>query len=1059
MKRMTRPALVAVLTVLLALNLTGCGSDSSSGSQNNGVTISGVVTDPAISGAQVRLDSAAGSALAQIVVSAEDGSFFFTGLKKADLDGAVMTASGGKDDATGVDFTGLKLKGIYNSTSQAQFITPLTTLIVEEMDSSGSDYNMAKAFIAAKLGLDVTVLDVDPASNAAVQKISLQLSQLAAALRSVNGFSLVRELLDEYGTDWQAISDDIQASPDVSSAIKERIAGLVGELESIDALDAGVMDAASLLIETNRLSMIAGVKKFLKNSLAYEPADDSDGAANIIKLAEALWNANDQKGLSTDSAKFANMVRYVFSVAGIEASDLDDEEWALSDDVLDGIAQIAELDVIDHTIPLGDAELLQTAEQKRDYFYASDLSPYFRAQRVFDGVLDDSVTDDLFSKMASGLATNKQYDMMMVILRTQISQPYEKANAYQNAAEILLSQGEHAKTIELLNTSWDIFSAHLEKLGIANLTKDDANFMQQLAGSFRDAGELEKSEEVLEPLQQFLDSLAGTYSTLYAQIVTAYGQQADTFVEAAVADGLSENSVDLALDTIAVYAELVEGLAANGTSACYQLKGSGYVSLAYYYYSLNMPEETQAAVDKFIDLRTNNDCANTVSRTDTYVDDLAEIYAYLDDLDGYYDLMDTMVASKSNAEAAVVLYEAILQAKAGNVEDAINAVLNAYATEPMTVSSVSSQLTRLTNNGINRSDTSSYLALTLFNHGYKAEGAQVLDAAWDIASGELYNSGSNLSSITAMWWGCPKVAQLTYDFVDQQLGRERMQACIGIGEIYRDNGDVKAAYYGYTHLVNGLLNTEQNELALASYQDAVDIISALSGSDYITAARYILNYILESGLMEAGLDFTEITALQNNQRQALEAMISSAAAEADYKNVVSQVERITTSYSEIASGLQNRRIVTALGSAELASQIQSIRTKIKEVVESAQGSADKLASASNIKTAYSVFSTALSDARFYDDALALHDQTVFANSSLNDLKLTVAEAILAENDFKRFAFVARDMDMDGLPDFYEFNASEEDIANAGLTLDNDVDGDGIEDSLDPTPLFCEACAD
>lgn len=1060
MKHMLKSPAGAGLAVLLTAALSACGgsggSSTSAPNTDDQVTVSGTVTDPAIRSARVRLEDADGNALAAITLSDSNGQFSFTGISTSRLNGAVVSATGGTDSSTGTDFTGLTLQAPYQAGTPL-FITPLTTLLLQDVQNNGLSYSAAASNLATRLQLNSDTLAANPASDSTLQKASLQLSLLASALRAAGGFAPLQPLISAHGNDWSAINDDIQ-SGDFSATIQARMAALVSELDAIDAIDAidSSLSSTATINEANRLSFVAGVSHFLSNTLGYN-AGDVTGTTNIRLLAEALWQANGQAGIPSDSAQFANLIRYTFNTYSISTSDLDDSNWtppaAIASDTR--ISSIATLQVIDHTIALTSEDLLQTADAKREYFYASDLSPYYRAQRIFDGVLDDTVTDPVYAGIAEAMASNNRIDELNVILNTQIANPADQANAAQNVADVFLKQGKTGLALQYLDQAWSIYKPVIEAIEIANITKDQANFLQQLAGSYNDAGETGKGSEVLAPLTSYIAGVNGTYSTTYAQIISAFNQQASALTTAAGDAGLSAASVASAQQTLTILAQLADGLGPNGTTVCYKAKGSYYVSLAEYYRQLQKPDQVRVFINKFVALRSSSDCPNTAVQTDVYVDDLVDAYLYLDDLAGYNALVSSMTSSTANADAALLLVQAFSTAKNGNTADAIVQVTDAY--DSNTISGLTSQLQWLTNVGINRG--SPYLSVLLFNAGYTTEGAQVLDKAWEIATSNLYNSSTNLTGITASWWGCPKVAQLTYDFVDQTLGKQRMQQCVSLADLYINSGNDKAAYYAYTHLINGLLLTGNSDLAVERFAYLNGIIENMADADYITAARYILNYALPSGIIEAGLDFADITALQNSQMSRLNNLISAANTETLRKAIATNAGKIGASYVETANGLQNRTIKTGLTDAGLADKIRTMRNAVAAVVNAAQPASAALTNSTNINNAFGTYAEMLSNARLYDDALALTRLDLFSGSDANDLRTIVAEAIMAEDDFTGSAILARDYDLDGLPDFFEASASAADISASGITLDTDSDNDGITDTADSTPFYCESCTD
>ena len=56
-----------------------------------------------------------------------------------------------------------------------------------------------------------------------------------------------------------------------------------------------------------------------------------------------------------------------------------------------------------------------------------------------------------------------------------------------------------------------------------------------------------------------------------------------------------------------------------------------------------------------------------------------------------------------------------------------------------------------------------------------------------------------------------------------------------------------------------------------------------------------------------------------------------------------------------------------------------------------------------------------------------------------------------KNDFEDSEYATVDTDKDGKPDFFYPWVTEAEIAQSGLTLDEDIDGDGINDNEDTLP--------
>ncbi len=1069
MNHMLKSALGAGLAAAVTAGLTACGgSSSSSGGSASTVSVTGVVTDPAISGAQVRIDNSAGNALASVVVTDDNGAFSFSGISASALDGAVITASGGEDAETGVDFTGLQLKGIYQDDGNAEVVTPLTTLIVEEMEASGSDYATARATVATLLGLEENQLEADPDTDSAVQKLSLQLSLLGAALRAADGFDHVYELLEnENGTDWTAISSYVQASDDYSDTIKERVAELEEELTAIGSISSS-LSAAELVTEANRLSFIAGVSEFLEDYLSYTAAEGSDGETNIQTLAEALWSANGYNGLPSDSAQFANLIRYVFNTYSISTTDLDTESWTIPAGISTDsqIASIAELDVIDHTISLTDEDLLTTSAEKLAYFYASDLSPAYLVQKLFSGVLDDNYVDSAFALIARNYARASMQDEVDVILKTQISMPYYQVEGYYQAAVGFINIGKTDLGLTYLDTAASKLTAYMEEKGSTNLDSDDADMFRTLATRYNKQGLTEKAEAILAPVYAFIEANAGTYSKAYGSIGTAASKTADALIEEAEAANFSSATLADALNAVEFYATILDGYGLqSSSSSCgdhYKLKAFGYTGLASFYARLQQADKTREAINNFIALRAEYAC--TSQKTDFYVRYLVEEYAYLDDIDGFLTMAKDTIQSDTyltKAENAAAVFVALDLAKEGNIDEAIAKITELYP-DDTDASDLEDRLELLTNAGISESSVNSYLAARLFDQGYTDAGAEALSEAWNIVTSDTYITAQSDDGSQLMYKGCSKIARMTYENVDTILGQSRMDTCADVATDFESLGSSLAISNAYTYLTTDALKINYSTLAASAFTKAISYANLLSGIDKIDALQDAVYYTMDQGLTDAGVDFDDIIAPLISAESGYNTLAASAASEDEYDDASDIARSIVATYNTMLYGMRSSvvKFGTYTGFSEDVAQVQS---RAAALIMDAENLVSQIVSEDSRDSyycylyGYSTCGSATEYLGIYDTMETLLDEMAEteSSSSINNYRLTLAKHIINQDAFPGSDVATTDIDNDGMADFYEAYADDDEISSSGIVSDTDVDGDGTDDSMDATPFYAE----
>jgi len=1045
---------------LLLLSLSGCGGSSSkSPTPVPTIHVTGIVTDPAIQGAVVRLNDANGDALASVVTTDDNGRVTFTGLTAAQLSDATIQARGGRDVQTGTDFTGLTLSAPYQA-SGSLFVAPLTTLVMDEM-AAGADLSTATATIAARFGLTPAQVMADPASDAAVQKTALQLSSLAAALRAYNGFTRLATLTAAHGNDWQAIANDVANDNELPQQVKNRVTELVSELALLQNIDTS-LSAAATLAEANRLRMVAGVKRFLSNALAYAPSEAAE--ARIESFAASLLQANAGRGLATDSAAFANLIRYAFGQYGLTSASFEDDSWtvpaALASDAQ--IARIARLNVIDHTLPLTADEYLTSNEAKRAYFYASDLAPAYRALNLFSDVLDDNITDDIFGSIAASYALRGMPEEADLILNSQIFSPFWVAEGFRRVGNAYASLGD----IPTAQTYWEQAisrgNAYMADKGWANLSADDASFFQALAGTLGNYGFTERANEVLEPVNAFIASNTGTYTTAYGRIVTAIRNQVNAAIEDAEAAGMPAGLKADALNQANLYSSILDGVGLqSATSSCgdhYMLRALFLTGLADYYMRLGETEKVRSSINRFVDLRASHACTST--RTNVYVRYLVEEFAYLNDLAGYLTLVDTTMTDatanqKTDALTAAAQYEAVDLAKAGDVEGALAKITTTVPNDRME---------QLTNVGLSESSVNARLAVSLIQAGATQAAAAVLDEAWALAQSEAFRT-ANLNDGTAYTrYGCGKVARLTYKYIDQATGISRLNTCATLVEAFESVATTEAISYAYTYLAENALQINQNHIAVSAYNKAIQNGELLIGSARINAVGEAIYFPLINGAVEAGVDInsmlTSMQGLEAIYREAADA----AAVEADFAASALMARSIVSRYGQMSIGLRSQ-VVSAEPANNLSQTLHTIRSRASAIALDAERVASRIATVNtrNSHYGYLIGSTGgrsyLANTGLYETGIELLDLMgdTESVSGINTYRLALAKHWLAHDEFPGSDVAFFDQDNDGLADFFEAGISAEAITASGIQADDDIDNDGIADSMDSTPFYCETC--
>jgi Cytochrome C oxidase, cbb3-type, subunit III len=195
-KKFHKTKLSMLILASIAISLTACGGGGGGGSSPSAAanTLTGVAVDGYLQGATVFLDiNRNGLADEGEPVTSTDLSGRYAldySAVTGSVSGLPIVVTGGVDSDTGFAFAG-KLSAQVESVSQAQVVTPMTTL-VDTMVSQGlaADVPAAKQKVANALGLSVDQLATDPvaaiANNPGIYTTAVALQRSIQMLASAN---------------------------------------------------------------------------------------------------------------------------------------------------------------------------------------------------------------------------------------------------------------------------------------------------------------------------------------------------------------------------------------------------------------------------------------------------------------------------------------------------------------------------------------------------------------------------------------------------------------------------------------------------------------------------------------------------------------------------------------------------------------------------------------------------------------------------------------------------------------------------------------------------------
>lgn len=1050
-----------------ALLLAACGGGSSSENNSGGTggsrtSVSGIVTDPPVSGASVRLLGPGGGALAAIVQTDDNGRFTLTAT--GSISGAVLYANGGNDRLTGQQLFGIELSAPLGDEGSA-YVSPLSTLVSEEMKASPVSRSTAANTVASRLGLSAAAVLGNPADSGLAQLTALKLTRIAVALRNAGTpFTRIATALRSSGNLDTTLAA-LTADSTLSQSVREQLTATAEEITALNAIGSNA-NASAVIAAANRSAWQIGTLRYLKDALAFTPGND-DQRANINALADALWQANGQRGVPANGVQVRNLVRYAFQRYGISVATLSSTPFTLPSGLSSDaqVPALSRLTVLDHTLPLAAGEELGNNNLNRlNYFYASDLSPFYRAEQLFTDIFDDLVLDPLYSDIAAGLAAIGHMDEANTILQARIFQPTARADAKRRIALGLAKRGLLSEAESLWRSALREHEAIIRTRGLETLTADEATFYNAISQSASEYGLTALGNESVVLVQDYIQSNLGQpYSTAYGRLLVAFASNSSAAVDAAEAAGMTASSKQAALTKVETLDRFVRGTGYQTTTACsgvsdnkhYKLKTLYLTDTANYYIRLGETAKARALANHFEEVRADNTAyACNKSQTDIYMKYMAPVYAALGQVPEYIALVDATVTNASyvaDSKNAISTFQAIEEAKAGDMTTALNRIASNNPSD------LKARLEQLTNLGLNRN--SPRLALALFNAGQTARGKQALDSAWTVATSSEYSTAYASSPSSMIQSGCAKLARLYHDYVAVSSGQDKMSECATLASNTFASSTNSNRFYSFLYLAQTQALTNQKAAARINAGQAASLIN----SETSASTRNSLRRTLSLTMMDLDMQ-SEALALFSDALTEYSGLISAASTDTLRRTAIDDGISTANYLNQLITSAQGRAVSQGSLSPEEQLLIKNARGMVSEI---SQGNSSRvsnglssatasLSSASDRATRYKKIVPELARARYYDKAEAM---ARLAGNSLADKQImlqSIASNISVENDFGGSTLASRDLDGDGRPDFFELTASPLNIANSTLQLDDDIDGDGIPDASDKTP-FCALC--
>lgn len=1067
------------LALLLAcLALTACGGGGSASSIVPPVgttTLSGVVEDGPIAGAKVYLVHKAtemddlscgplgnerceipstaaaacgpqGTELCE-TVSLADGSFAFptgAGFVAANY---FVVASGGRDMVTGVDFTSLELRAPLDlafDSGEPVVVSPITTLLAGLLDA-GLDLDSAQSqlrlWLALAPGHDLTRR---PSEDPDLLRRSLLLTKLAIELQQAGAANSFRQLRNGVSQNEPLLLDANRMNIftleqlGLDPAATSRIVSLAARLEQ------GLPEQWNHLFQQEELvqALTLAARAMLVEASDFDPENPAL-IDNLRLLADQILQTSGAAGIPFGGLAPQRIARYVllsYNLRSVEALTREATLFASGLTLANGtlLTQDPQIGQLARTVTLHSiaAPLLETErpgddnQRRLDYYYNSDRSHLYQAERLLATVFDDTLSDAVMLAILSGKAEGGMFEEARTLLDTQIFGSEDRGNGYRAYAKKLLEFGRRDEALAALQQARALFNRVIAAKGNASASGRDAANLQKLAADFRKAGDLVSAQAVVNDLELVVREVTSLVS--YNRLVVETWKIADEYILAG----------DLAIATPVVESlyRIAKATPPNQNGAIFTLRLRVYhlIETARCFADLGDYRRALAIAGEIDALRVQDGYLNLTgvdTWVSTWITTLVAVRYQAGDTEGAKRLAESIPLSYIDSggvtrSGAAVQFSAFKQVATNDALtgqlDAAYALVDSFFVKPEDKVDVLTYFA--SNKGV------PHIGLGLIQQDNISAAKDALSKA-ETALSTVTPATDQLRHLLLIRQGYVKLADLFWMAGDSANTLRLLKTAESF----------LPAISGEKFQVNSLI-----DIALG-YQQLGDIANSLR---LLNAAE--TRALLSTGILKP----EETTSLYDSIVQAwLKIGARDRAQQAVFAALPAtrNIYDPNLVYTGTAHDDQAGKEVDAL--LKLAQQLVDCGAPefALPLLDEAEITANRIFVAAKrlekfIHSSKAHLIGGYAQAEDFDRALSLAQNLPFV-SNRNQAIQYLANRYATRDDFPDHWVATVDSDRDGKPDFFSPLATTADIAASGLVLDDDCDGDGIPDTLDWRPLF------
>jgi hypothetical protein len=1077
-----------LLCIFVSLVTLGCGGGSGGvskvdgGNNNTGgktIAISGLVTDPAIKNARVEVRRVQDDKVADFcgslsnqncnnVWSMSNGFFRIVVPKEIDFSDFYLLTFGGIDTETGVNFENVSLHSplaLFSSNSSNVIVSPVTSIVFEIM-SNGSSAEDAVNITRTVLNLPVDVNPLgDPADSVELLKASYLLTQIAIQHTNLGGSETFSNL--ESALAGQALFDTNGSLNTVAiNSLFENLSTpterdkatqlLVATTDRITAINGDVGTILEEIIHTEKL---AALQDALAEILVDFPSSGAVSAEYITNTNSMFNKLESLVGtFSSDRFVIAQMVKFVLFnnnffadygnyqdvntfTATLEAI-VPTDQMAVFVELLKFISNESVYAV---NVPLGFP--LGMDNQKRvDYYFKSNIDVNYKARTFISSVNNDIITDNIYTMVSTRYAIFGLHEKAEQLAKAYIISAEKRGEAYASIGRYV---GYYSPTTAdyYLDTAVSILKETYSKSPSSNALEQ----IRQAASHYNRVDPV-KAEEIRNWLETAImerdNNAVPTRFTLWGGLVSGQKEL--------VAEHINNSDVNNAAKALDYYIYLIEKMEANPSVALannkYNTHMQAYADAMNFSRKIYELNNNSAYKSKVLDLYTEVEKlrALTPAASTTWRTYYADMVGYLIWAGASDTLVDNLFELIKGTEAALAkgTMNAFIEKAFVNFDSAIafyeekfplkDDFSNLYHAGYFYYMQAFTYNQQAIDTGVPGLGAAAYLKgdLVLAEKAldYFAEKVDGAVAYYTANKTDKVNDLVSLTNTTIgnrYFQGAFLRLAVCYDAIGKT---SKAEATLAKAEAYTDSDFVNASFaqskaFAAIGNIYSLIGNDSKASSLFDKARTLDVSifkTEKDKADHYTGIASDYFFRKEANKNEKMDEYLSLA-----RTHALAIYVSGAGTNTDATNEITTLRNIAVQYGNIPDPSKIDLVLS--DAVNTANEIGLPATRTTQV--------------NNIITTYSQLG--LTDIAF------TRANELFTNITEKNNAIKIIAEQVADPYSVRWSVAFSDIDKDGKVDFFVPWATADAIAESGLELDDDIDGDGKLDINDLTPFFAD----